>query len=280
MISTQHSTKIFPILVVALVLGATPWMSQATPYVDVNAVITLEGSVVSWDVVAGAGTPTLVVDDAALGETAVRLGPIWYLNDAGLSFAAGEPVRVVAYPCTVCAVNYVAAEVENLTTGVSAQLRDEEGYPLWIRRGRGQGPGYGQGQGAGRGMGRGMRACQGGGPDMTAVATVTGTVEGWSGGLGEGRPTLSLEAAGEQLDVLVSPYRTWIGGGIEPVPGQLLEVTYAPVLWDQETHNVAIKVTDPTSGITVELRDAETGFPVGCRGGRGQGQGRGHRGGW
>ncbi len=276
--STQHSTKILPILAVALILGATPWVSQAAPHVDVDAAVTLEGFVVSLEAAAGSGASTLVVADGALGETAVRLGPIWYLNDVGLSLAVGEQVRMVAYPCEVCAVKYIAAEVENLTTGSSAQLRDEEGYPLWIRRGHGRGRGHGQGQGSGWGMGRGGRACQGGGPDMTAVATVTGTVEGFSGGPGEGHPTLSLEVAGEEIDVLVSPYRTWIDGGIEPAPGQLLEVTYAPVTLAQGTHNVAISATDPDSGITVELRDAETGFPVGGRGGRGRG--RGHRGGW
>jgi len=113
---------------------------------------------------------------------------------------------------------------------------------------------------------------------MTAVVTVTGTVEGFSGNFGAGSPTLSLEVAGERIDVLVSPYRNWMGGGINPAPGQPLEVTYAPVPWAQGTHNVAVSVTDPNTGTTVVLRDAETGFPVGGRGGRGYGRGR--RGGW
>jgi hypothetical protein len=229
--------------------------------------------------------PTLSVDDAVLGITDIGLGPIWYLNEQGFSAAEGDLVEVVAYPCELCSLAAVAASVSNLSNGTTLSLRDAEGYPLWAggqgggrgRNGNGYGGGQG-GQGGGNGGGRGQGgggSCGWTGPDMSAVATVTGTVVSFTFEPGAGTPELVLATGSGELSLVASPYRVLAASGLELVPDQQLSVTYAPVSWDDVEHLVIISITDLASNVTVQLRDPETGFPVagGARRGR-HGQGR------
>ncbi len=147
--------------------------SGGAPRLDPATAVTLEGAVVSFT--NDAGKPaTLVVDDAEMGKTVVRLGPSWYLDGIGFTAAAGESVRVAAQHCVDCTAGQVAIRVENLATGAVAELRDEDGRPVWRgsgrarasadsepgwRHGRGKGCG-GQGAvGKGGGQGRGGMGC-------------------------------------------------------------------------------------------------------------------------
>jgi len=275
-----------------------------TPLFDPASVVTLEGPVVSFVAGPGVGTPTLTLDDAALGETAVHLGPYWFLIEADFAATAGDVVRLTAFACPVCNTDYVALSVDNLTTGTAITLRKDDGTPLWLgkagrgpawggegaavgpgpgsqagpgahagrcpvcgavqnRAGRGAGPGA---PGAGFGHGPGPGSCFGLGPDVSAAITVTGNVTAFTGGPGVGMPLLTLTAAGEDLSMVAGPWRVWIGAGFLPTEGQELTATYAPVDRDGETFLVALTVTDPASGLTVVLRDLETGKPLGSRG--------------
>lgn len=131
-------------------------------------------------------------------------------------------------------------------------------------------PNQGRARGSGRpGAGFGPGDCLAAlGPDLTAVQTVTGTAVSLTGGPGEGRPTLTLTAGGEDLAIVLGPYRLWAASGLAIEAGEELTVTYAPCQKDDCL--VALAVTDEATGTTVQLRDPETGLPVG--GGRGRGR--------
>lgn len=106
------------------------------------------------------------------------------------------------------------------------------------------------------------------GPDLTAMQTVTGTAVSLTGGPGVGRPTLTLAAGGEELSLILGPYRFWAASGLAIESGAELTVTYAPCKKDECL--IAFAVTDEATGKTVQLRDPETGLPLG--GGRGRGR--------
>lgn len=263
--------------------GAAANPGTGTPLFDPASVVTLEGPVVTFAAGPAAGAPTLTLEDGALGETAVHLGPYWFLTEAGFAATAGDVVRLTAFACPVCKTDFVALSVDNLTTGTAITLREDDGTPLWLgkagrgahagrcpgcgavqnRAGRGAGPGA---PGAGFGHGPGRGACLGLGPDVSAAITVSATVTAFTGGPGVGMPILTVEVAGEALSMVAGPWRVWTAAGFLPTEGQELSVSYAPVERDGETFLVALSVTDPTSGLTVVLRDLETGKPLGSRG--------------
>lgn len=268
-------------LALAAVAAAGSLLAAATVGVDTSSAVTLEGPVVAFTGGLGAGLPVLTVDDDALGVTEVRLGPFWFLTDAGFTAATGDLVRLTAYPCALCKADWVAATAENLTTGSTVALRGDDGLPLWTGA-LGQGPGPGPGVGApgphGRGAGpaagapphgahhRGFGPCGGAAPSLGAAMTVTGTVVSFTGEPGIHFPTLTLDVDGEELTLAAGPYRVWIAAGFEPAAGQELTVTYAPAVFaGGEEHLVILAVTDPASGLTLIVRDAETGQPgFGC----------------
>jgi hypothetical protein len=112
------------------------------------------------------------------------------------------------------------------------------------------------------GTGMGCLACAS--LDLRAVETVTGPAVSFEGGPGVGMPTLVLAPGGQDLEVTVGPYRLWIDSGIEVTPGESLTVTYAPCA--RTGHFVALSVTENETGKTVQLRDPETGQPLGLAG--------------
>jgi hypothetical protein len=257
--------------------GPGPGDGSGIPVVDPSATVLLEGPVVSFVAGPGMGLPTLTVNDPVEGATEVRLGPFRILRDAGFTADVGDLVRITAYPCVLCTAEYAAASVENLTTGISVTLREDDGTPVWLgTNGPGagsrgpnssQGPGFGPGSSRpGRGSGRGMGTCLGLGPDVSAAVTVTGTVVAFSGGPGVGVPMLTLAAGGDELNLVAGPWRIWDAAGFFPQEGQELVVTYAPAERDGETHLVILTVTEPATGLTLVLRDPETGKPLGPRG--------------
>lgn len=294
------------IIAIALLITALPAMAQRAgdgtgPAVDPSEALDVYGTVVSFTASVGSGMPRLVVDEAALGEIEIGLGPLWFIQEAGFGADAGDVVEATVFPCDSCAAEYVAQVVENVTTGTSVTLRGEDGRPLWRGRGgTGGGQGFcrqsgtdakrsGQGGRGGNGSASGQGAqndqganpgdfpggqCQWTGPDMTAVATVTGTVVSVDVTFGNPRPSVVLDVDGEEIEILLRPYAPLAAAGFLIEVGSELQVTYAPwVLPDEVEVLVAISVTDPATGLTVQLRDPETGYPIG--GGRGHRHGAG-----
>lgn len=125
--------------------------------------------------------------------------------------------------------------------------------------GNGNGPGE---PGAGNGPGPHGGQCAWGGPDMSAVATVTGTVVSVSAYPGDGWPVMVLATAGGELEMLINPYHPIAAAGFLIEEGMELIVTYAPWAVNEEMLLVAISLTDPVTGIVIQLRDPETGYPL------------------
>jgi hypothetical protein len=134
-------------------------------------------------------------------------------------------------------------------------------------------PGPGAGPNARVRPGTGM-GCLGGCPglDLAAVQTVTAKVVSFTGGAGEGAPTLNLAADGGDLAIVVGPYRLWAASGLSAEAGSLVTVTYAPC--EASGAFVAVSITD-AEGKTVQFRDPETGLPVGGKAGKPRWRGRG-----
>jgi hypothetical protein len=248
----------------------------------------ITGTVAGVNVSSGSGMPMITVqaDDPDLGLVDVALGPIWFLQQAAFVVAEGDRVELLAYACDVCAAPFVAAWVENTTNATYVDLRDEDGRPLWTQRqyqrngsarpgqgngsggqngggqGGGSGGGSGTGQPGGSGNGTGSGPANGSGLDMSQVETVTGEVLDFTGHAGAGQPVLTLDVAGDSLEITVSPYQPILAAGLVIEPGIVLTVTYAPTDCVENPHYVTISILDDATSILIQLRDPETGFPM------------------
>lgn len=264
----QVSTMVIGIL---MLLGAAAASAQGTgvPAADPTQAFDVQGAVISFTAGSRSGMPLLVVDDVISGgEVSVALGPAWFLQLSGFSVLAGDWVELVAYPCASCAAENVAASVVNTTNDTSVELRDEDGVPLWHTAYRGSARGaqgvsaIGRGSASHGGSGQGNRTGGEWGLDMTTVTTVLGTVEGIRDGTQDGDPHLRLTVDGSVLTIhLTANALVKIeAAGILLEPGVELEVTYALTkCWDAM---VALSITDPATGLSIQLRDPETGFPL------------------
>ena len=234
-----------------------------SPAVDPTQKSVVTGDVVSWAAGPGAGMPTLTVKKSDGAEAAYVLGPYRYIVEKGFSAVAGDHVELTLFACTACNQGFAVAEVKNLTRGLTLPLRAEDGTPLFSG-GRGRG-GFGPGQGQGRGRGPGAGLCDGTGPDLSRKVTLSGTVKAFTGGPGQGRPTVVLLTSEGEKSFLASPYRALAAAGLTIAEGKGLEAVVAPVTVDSQEVWVALTVKDVATGLTVDLRDASTGRPAGCR---------------
>ena len=121
---------------------AAPWWMRwgRGPHgYDPNTVVTIEATVRA--VKPTPPMPSLECE-RELGEAVtVVLGPLWYLEQAGITFATGD--RVIVEGSKVMEdsgrIVVVAARVEKLQEKVTLRLRDERGTPLWGHMGMGGG---------------------------------------------------------------------------------------------------------------------------------------------
>ncbi|MFN3413792.1 MAG: hypothetical protein ACK42L_07005 [Thermoanaerobaculum sp.] len=257
--------KILSMLVVAT-LTAGPLLAQqrtGVPQVNPAQSVTVTGEVVSFQAGVGQGTPTLTLKETNGTERSFVLGPFRYVQSQGFVAHAGDQVEVLAYACSACPEGLVAAQVKNLTRGVTLVLRGTDGRPLWMGQ-TGQG-GAGKGSKA-TGMSRSgqgwkNRSCAG--PDMSRVTTFTGSVRSFTGAFRQGTPTVTLDSANGQVPIILSPFQVLVQADYLPAVGAQLEVVAAPVTWNEDEYWVAISIKDLTSGLEIQLRDANTGLPLG-----------------
>ena len=276
--------------------GSSAGTGVPSAQLDVLHPVVVDGAVVRFSAEAGMGTPSLVVKDRSAKETTFVLGPFRYLSAQHFAAQAGDAVKVTAFPCTGCESELAPAQVVNVTKGITLDLRAADGTPLFSgngngngMKGNGNGSGSGSGsgngmngagasctgtngagmRGAGRGQGQGQGAgatCDGSGPDVSRTASFQGTVKSFTGGPGQGRPTLVLATTQGDRSFILSPYRALAASGYTPVGGAKLAVKAAPVSVIGTEEWVAISVTDTVSGLSIELRDPATGLPIGGRG--------------
>ncbi len=130
------------------------------------------------------------------------------------------------------------------------------------------GPGEGEGpHGPGEGSGPHGGQCAWAAPDMSAVAAVEGTVVSVSAAPAQGMPSMVLATAEGELTLVLSPYHPIAAAGFLIEPGMALEVTYAPWAVGGEAVLATIAIADPVTGLVIQLRDPETGFPISTGGG-------------
>jgi hypothetical protein len=264
------------LLIASVAVAGNGSGSGADPFETYN----FSGTVAAINSGSGSGMPMITVDDASQGQVDIALGPVWFLQAAGFSAADDDSVEVLAFGCATCAAPYVAAWVVNNTNGTSVDLRDADGKPLWIQRqyqrggsgrpGQGNGSGgqngggssSGNGQPGGSGNGSGNGPSNGSGLDMSMVESVTGVVVAFEGHGEPEQPVLTLDVGGETVEITVSPYGPIAAAGLIIEPGMTLTVTFAPTECEEDPHLVTIAILDDATGILVQLRDPETGFPM------------------
>lgn len=272
------------IVLAGLASAQTHYRARSVGVAPSGPASVISGVVVSFTASAGHGMPTLVVRQASADVTLV-LGPFWFLQEGKFAATAGDVVDVNVLGCSACASGYAVVSVKNLTNGTAITLRNADGLVLWSSAarsgfgngagspGNGNGPGSGPAPGFGPGSGYGPGAGSGRGPgfgsgqhlcgetpalDMTKVATVTGTIKSFTGGIGTGRPTLTLTTANGDSTFLVSPFRIAYDAGFEFVTGAALTVTAAP---NANGDLLVITITDHATGAVLVLRD-ENGLPI------------------
>lgn len=227
---------------------------------DMTKVQTVEGTVSAVNVAYGAQYPSI-----QMGQSTVKIAPVWYMLEKGFEIKTGDSLKVTAAPSLQSRDPYLSAiSITNLKSNAAITLRDSNGVPLWMQpvqgmgSKQGQGPGSGPGMGPGTGPGMGPNGPQGnGGCALTSIATVSGTVEQVTAGAGIQMPAVVLSADGKTLTVKIGPERILEAADFEIKAGEKLTVKYG-VTCTNET--VALELTN-AAGVKLVLRN-EDGTPA------------------
>ena len=193
------------------------------------------------------------------------LGPAYYLEDSGISLSVGDTVTVTgsvvdSYYAEFSDNQYLIA-TRITADGVTLDLRDEDGYPLWSG-----GNGGGQGRG---GLGpNGERYF-----DPDTVTTLSGTLieslnfwscYGYGNYTGSGMHYLFRSDAGDVYYAMLGPWWFLEDNGVELEVGLRVTITgsvVAPYYEGYDDHSYLIASEITVGGVTVQLRD-EDGYPL------------------
>lgn len=97
--------------------------------------LTLEGTAKSADENA------LIVATTSGSTISVQNRAWWFAQEQGFQVAVGDSLRLSGFLDRING-EFETAQIENLTSGQSINLRDESGRPLWSGRGRGDNKRY------------------------------------------------------------------------------------------------------------------------------------------
>ncbi len=242
---------ILVLLAAAFTLAA---VAQGRGKVDLPSLRSVSGEVTSVSIAAGEKHPSFVLA-ADTGETlTVGLGAYWYLVSEGFTVAPGDQVAAEVAGCiNKDETEVVAFSVQNLTEGVSIELRASDGTPLW--------KGHRKGRGQGNGQGTALQAdcyCTGQSAQPATLQEVQGKVKKLDVGLGNHRNTVKLKAAGSgKVKVALGPFWYMQQQGFTLEKGETVRVRMIQC----PDCNVALSVTKVESGETLQLRNDE-GVPL------------------
>jgi hypothetical protein len=105
----------------------TPGGQMGTGQANVEGWLTLQGAIVSVD------PDTLVVQTDSGQQVAVENRAWWFAQEQGFSAQVGDQVTLIGF---YEGDHFEVGRIDNATNGQTVRLRDENGRPLWARRGR------------------------------------------------------------------------------------------------------------------------------------------------
>jgi hypothetical protein len=207
---------------------------------DMTKVQTIEGAVTAVNIGYGSQYPSLQI-----GQTAIKVAPVWFFLENDFEIKLGDQLKVVAAPTRTTRDPYLSAiSLTHVASNATIVLRDDAGIPQWITGGR---PSRGEPQGPG--------TC--GGCGLTSIAVVTGTVDQITAEAGIRMPSVVLKTSdGKLLTVKIGPERILLAADFEIKAGESLTVKYGV---NCEGENVALELIN-AAGQKVVLR-SENGFP-------------------
>jgi hypothetical protein len=91
---------------------------------------TFQGGVVSMNMAAGEGQPSIVLERTDGTEVTVRVSPYRVISANDFEINTSDQMEVRAFKSLNGNDLFVAVELKNLTTGEDVTLRDENGQPV------------------------------------------------------------------------------------------------------------------------------------------------------
>jgi hypothetical protein len=201
---------------------------------DMTAAKTISGDITAIQSAVGAQYPTITV-----AQTTIKIAPVWFLLESDFELKVGDKVEVLTAPCACVDGSWAAITITS--NGVTVELRDSLGLPLWLSGMNGKG---------GNGNGPNPSAPRTGAPaiDPASITTVSGVVESVTLGAGIQQPTLVVKSGSSSITIKIGPERVLFASDIELKAGVEVSVKYAVCA----SENVALSLT--AGGVTVVFR--------------------------
>ncbi|MEW6127263.1 MAG: hypothetical protein AB1757_09505 [Acidobacteriota bacterium] len=222
-------------------------------------IFTFEGIVVSVNMGMGLEYPSFVMVLSDSSKITIMVGPYRYLVENNFTITVGDRMRVEAFRSLWPDNVYAAVELNDLTTGVTLTLREDDGSPLWTRNNGQQGS---RGNAYGQDGNNRMGDCWGWIPPAGTlnITTLEGIVLSTHMAAGQEFPSfvLSLNGSGD-VTILTGPYYLILQSGFDINIGDRMSVKGFPSLWYENTY-VAVELNNLTTNDTLILRDG-TGQP-------------------
>ncbi len=112
-------------------------MAQGQPLVNAASKVALLGYVDAVNLTRGTGMPSITLLQSDGKKATVIVSPFWAIANAGFEIQPGQNLSITAFPAVQLQNTYLAAEIQNLTTGKVLTLRNDAVFPNDGRGGHG-----------------------------------------------------------------------------------------------------------------------------------------------